>query len=194
MLLLLLCYVWYHELGSSTCLNRRRTRRVSRIRKSVRSKRYPKGQKAMPRAWMRASLLAQDLGHKELSRQILQKKILRPPVVHLCGHQGFLEPPWVSLGKGSKCPHKHIASLPTRRWYGCGHADIPNHHTRLVPIVSFEVGNTLAPLLDYDEGLSSNGLRSSHWKRSMQNTRAAKAPLSWALFKTILREPRLMPR
>ena len=34
------------------------------------------------------------------------------------GHQGFSEPPLVSLGQRTKCFPKHITSLPTQGWWG----------------------------------------------------------------------------
>ena len=53
--LILLCYVWYHELGFGTCLDRRQTCRVSRSRQIVRSNRHPKAQKL--KTWEVASII-----------------------------------------------------------------------------------------------------------------------------------------
>ena len=55
--------------------------------------------------------------HGTLAGNFREEDFSRPHVAHLCGHKGFLEPPWVS--PGSKCPRQHIASLPTQgRWGG----------------------------------------------------------------------------
>ena len=101
--LILLCYVWYHGLGLAFTDAGRAEYQEFKIFSGE------KGTRKAKRLWIRAYLLARDLGHTELQQKIFGKQNFPPPVVHLCRKQGFLEPPWISLGKGSKSPHKHIA-------------------------------------------------------------------------------------
>ena len=61
-----MCYVWNHEFVFCTP--------SIKNSKTVKSKVHPKGQKAMSREWIRACLLAKDLGHTEFWREFSKEK------------------------------------------------------------------------------------------------------------------------